>query len=245
MCFDMTFNTENATNVQGTEVSTQKKTATKKVNSNAKNSDETEEKAVVVSAIDAMLAKHSDLITNSSVSRRDTVDWFIPEDEGSSVNATYAGIANINGNNQILLEVFDTKTYVRLPDDLGAFVGGRSTGSQSFGSCKRLVNILKDVGNYYNSKLGQLFDIAYATYMVADNYVDQKGLIFDRNIKDNYGNMASKKLVWTMDNRKAMQGVINDFVAYISAEGIEHPEIALNLDKRSRLGYSSIISEVE
>jgi len=248
MCFDMNFNTDNATDVQGTEVSTQKKTATKKVNSKANNSSKKEEEQdeeVKVSAIDAMLSKHSELISNSTVSQRTVVDWFIPSEEGSSVNATFAGIANINGKNQVMLEVFDSKTYVRLPDDMGAFVGGRQTGSQSFGSCKRLVNVLKDVGNYYNAKLGQLFDIAYATYMVADDYVDQKGLIFDRNMKDTYGNTITKKLVWTMDNRKAMQSVINDFVDYISAEGIEHPEIALTLDKRSRVGYSAIISEVE
>lgn len=239
----MTFNETNATEVQGTTVSEQTKTAktkTNEVKSNAKAKDDTK-----VSAIDAMLAKHSELISESTVSKRTTVNWFIPSEEGSSVNATFAGIADINGKNQILLDVFDTETYVRLPDNLGAFVGGRQTPSQSFGSCKRLVNILKEVGAYYDQKLSQLFEIAYSTYMVADDYVDQKGLIFDRDIKDTYGNKITKKLVWTMDNRKAMQSVIDDFVSYICSEGVEHPEIALKLDKRSRLGYSAIIAEVE
>tara|TARA_R100000742_G_C4277946_1_gene100265 strand:+ start:1124 stop:1861 length:738 start_codon:yes stop_codon:yes gene_type:complete len=245
----MTNITENAQVAQGVADANAENNSVKTNEvANAETTVQTEEKAVetqTVSAIDAMLQKHSELITESTVSPRDIVDWFVPSDDGSSVNAVYSGIADINGRFQILFEVFDSNTYVRLPDDLGAFVGGRQTPSQSFGSCKRLINILKEVGGYYDEKLSQLFDIAYSTYMVADDYVDQKGLIFDRDEKDNYGNKITRKLVWTMDKRKAMQSVINDFVTFISSKGVEHPEIPMVLDKRSREGYSAIISEIE
>ncbi len=228
----MTFSDNNDADAQGATVIEQKSTAKTKKNQ-------------TVSAIDAMLAKHSKLIEESNVAPRTTVDWFVPHEDGSEVNTVYKGIADVNGNNQIMFEVNKSSTYVRLPDDLGAFVGGKSNPSSSYGSCKRLINILRDVSRFYDKRLTQLFSIAYDTYMVADDYVDQKGLIFERDFKDTYGNKITKKLVWTMDKRNAMQSVINDFVAYISAEGVEHKTIPMTLSARSRNGYSAIIESID
>jgi hypothetical protein len=80
--------------------------------------------------------------------------------------------------------------------------------------------------------------------MTSDDYADQKGLIFDKKEKDQYGNQITRKVVWTQDNRNAMQSLVNDVVNYISS-CTEHPTIPLVVSARSRTGYSAIIESVE
>lgn len=232
LCFDMTNIAENATVAQGV------------AQANAENNSVKTNEVANVSAIDALLQKHSGLIADAHNVQRTIVDWFTPPNDDYSVNTKYQGIAEVNGRNQHMLAVGNTNKLVRLPDDFSAFVGGKQLPSQSFGSCKRLVNILRDYSAYYDKKLSELLSMGYSLYMTSDDYADQKGLIFDKKEKDQYGNQITRKVVWTQDNRNAMQSLVNDVVNYISS-CTEHPTIPLVVSARSRAGYSAIIESVE
>ena len=233
----MTNIAENATVAQGV------------AQANAENNSVKTNEVANVSAIDALLQKHSSLIADAHNVQRTIVDWFTPPNDDYSINTTYQGIAEVNGRNQHMLAVGNTNKLVRLPDDFSAFVGGKQLPSQSFGSCKRLVNILRDYSAYYDKKLSELLSMGYNLYMTSDDYVDQKGLIFDKKEKDQYGNQITRKVVWTQDICRAPAGalqisLVNDVVNYISS-CTEHPTIPLVVSARSRTGYSAIIESVE